>query len=110
MQRSMNVTSLVLYVSVAAALAGAYIAGRYVGTSDAERIYAQVAHVQSASNSSNTLYFAGSVAELIQADKSAEALRVVEFYARLQAPAVSECLAEASCAFWRRYPRTGARR
>ena len=96
----MKITSLVLYSAVATSIVGAFFAGRYVGTADADRRHAQVTRIQAASNSSNNLYIAGSLAELLQAGKSTDALLVAEQYARLQVSTVSECLNEPSCAFW----------
>ena len=99
-QRTMKITSLVLYGAVTISIVGAFFAGRYIGTTDADQRYAQTTRVQAASTRSDILYIAGSLAELLRAGKSTDALRIVEQYARLQVPSVSECLNEPSCAFW----------
>ena len=96
----MRFSSLVLYGSVAASIGGAFFAGRYVGAAEANLRSMQVEGVLAAANSSEALYIAGSIAEMLKTGRPGEALTIAEQYARLKAPAVSECLAMPSCTFW----------
>ena len=97
---TMKIPSLVLYTSIATAIVGAFFAGQYMGRIDAEKLYARVVRVQTGAESTDSLYIAGAVADLLRDAKPSEALRVVEQYAQLRAPSVADCIAAPDCAWW----------
>ena len=96
----MKTLRLLLPLSVAVAIAGAYFAGRYVGDYDSKKLHARALQLETATESADRLYVAGAVADLLRNSKSAEALQVLEQYASIQAPAVNECLKSPSCSGW----------
>jgi len=96
----MKPLNLILPITVAVFVAGAYLAGRYVGDYDAQKIHALAGKLQASSESANLLYIAGAVADLLKDSKSSDALRVLEQYARVQAPAVDACLKASDCSWW----------
>jgi hypothetical protein len=96
----MKALNLILPFSVAIAVSGAFFAGRYIGEYDAEKLHAGSLQLQLATESADRLYIVGAVADLLKNSKSAEALRALEQYAKVQAPAVQECLKAADCSCW----------
>ena len=96
----MKAASIFLPVVVVTAVIGAYLAGQYVGRSDAERRFALVGKLLASSQSSDSLFIAGTIADLLKESKPSEALRVTEQFAGLQASALQECLSQASCSWW----------
>ena len=96
----MKALNLVLPLVVAASIAGAFFAGRYVGSYDAQQVHARATGLTVASESADRLYIAGGLADLLKNSKSLDALRVVEQYARVQAPTVGECLNTPGCSGW----------
>lgn len=71
----------------------AYLAGQYVGRLDAERHLAQTFPLQAASESADRLFIAGAVADFLKDAQPAEALRITQQYASVQADTVKACLA-----------------
>lgn len=96
----MKALNLVLPVAVAASIAGAFIAGRYVGGYDAERLHVRSKELQFASESADRLYIVGAVADLLKDSKSSEALHALERYAQVQVPQVEKCLKTPACSWW----------
>lgn len=96
----MKALTLILPFTVAAAIAGAFFAGRYVGSYDAEKLHARSLQFQAAFESADRLYIVGFVADLLKSSKSDEALRALEQYAQIQAPAVQACLKAPGCSWW----------
>ena len=96
----MKALNLILPIAVAVSVAGAYFAGRYVGDYDAQKMHARAGGLQVSSERADRLYIAGRVADLLKDSKSLDALRVLEQFARLDAPAVDECMKASDCSWW----------
>ena len=96
----MKPLKFILPIAVAVSVAGAYLAGRYVGEYDAQKLHARAGKLQALSESASQLYIVGAVADLLKDAKSLDALRVLEQYARVQAPAVDACLKAPNCSWW----------
>ena len=96
----MKPATVILPLTVGLAIVGAFFAGRYVGAYDAGKLHARGAQLQFASERADRLHFSGAIAGLLRESKTAEALRVVEQQARVDAPAVQECLQASGCKRW----------
>jgi hypothetical protein len=96
----MKALNFVLPVAVAASIAGAFFAGRYVGGYDAERRHVRSQELQHASESADRLYVVGATADLLKDSKPSEAIRTLEQYAQVQAPRVEQCLKSPACSWW----------
>ena len=96
----MRATSVILPVLVVAAVGGAFLAGNYIGSYDAQKRASASAHTAVAQQSARDLLILGKVADLLHESNSLEALQVLEQFARLQVPAVTECLGSRECEWW----------
>ena len=96
----MRFTSIVIPVLVASSICGAYFAGRYIGEYDAEKLHSSSAKTEPAFCASGTLQIVGAAIDFLHDSKSPEATRVLEQYAKLQVPAVAECLKSPECSPW----------
>jgi hypothetical protein len=96
----MKALNFVLPVAVAASISGAFFAGRYVGSYDAEKLHVRSDDLQHASESAERLYVAGVTADLLKDSKPSEALHTLEQYAQVQVPRVELCLKSPACSWW----------
>jgi len=96
----MKALNFVLPVAVAASIAGAFFAGRYVGGYDAEKLRVRSEDLQYASESAERLYVVGVTADLLKDAKPSEALHMLEQYAQVQVPRVEQCLQSPACSWW----------
>ena len=81
-------------------MGGAFFAGNYIGSYDAQKRASASAHTAVAQQNARDLLIFGKVVDLLHESKSPEALQVLEQFARLQVPAVAECLGSRECEWW----------
>jgi hypothetical protein len=96
----MRATSVLLPVLVVAAVGGAFFAGNYIGSYDAQKRASASAHILVAQQNAHDLFILGKVADLLHESKPTEALQLLEQFARLKVPAVTECLGSRECEWW----------
>ena len=94
----MRVTNLILPVTVCLAIAGAFVAGYYVGESDGRDTGAGVAFNREASRSAEAFMLASSVRQALRESKPAQAELVVVRDAALKVPSLLGCQASPDCA------------
>ena len=96
----MKALNLILPIAAAVSVTGAYFAGHYVGSYDAQKMHVRANGLQDSSERADRLYFAGKIADLLRDSKSVDALRVLEQFARIDAPAVDKCMKASDCSWW----------
>ena len=94
----MRITSLILPVTLAIAIAGGYIAGYSMGESDGLEAGAGATFNVDASRSAEAFALASSVRQALRESKPAQAELAVVRYAALKAPTIVACRATPECA------------
>ena len=94
----MRMTSFMLSVTVCLALVGAFVAGHYVGESDARDAGADTAFHLDASRSAEAFGIANSVRQALRESKPSQAELLVVRYAAQKARSLAACAASPECA------------
>jgi hypothetical protein len=93
----MRTSTLVVPILVGVAIAGAYVAGRYVGKHDTIKATHQIVHELDSSNTAEVLFMIGAVRERLREGRPADADAVLLKYAALKAPALLDCAEGRTC-------------
>ena len=96
----LRATAIILPIVTVLAVGGAYFAGHYVGRYDADKRNLAAMKLVSADQSAKELRVLVAISDLIQQSKISEATRVLDLFASLQVPIVSDCLSKQDCASW----------
>jgi len=94
---AMRITNLILPTTVCLAIAGAYIAGYYMGEFDGREAAAGAVFSLDASRAAEAITLASSVRQALRESKPAKAELVVVRYAALRAPSVVGCHSSPEC-------------
>jgi hypothetical protein len=90
--------SAVIPALIGLSVAGAYMAGRYVGSYDTEKRLSTLPAEISDQQSVTTLFILNTAIQRLKESKYEEARRVLENYARVQVPSVVACSKSPTCA------------
>jgi hypothetical protein len=94
----MQITNLILPITVCLASVGAYVAGYYMGESDGREAGAGTVFNLDASRSAEAFMLASSVRQALRESKPAQAELAVARYAALRVPSLVACRSSPDCA------------
>jgi hypothetical protein len=96
----MRIQSLLLPLTVLIAVGGAFAAGHYIASHDAEKATRSAVALIQAEGAAETFKLASSARMALQASKPEQASQLLTSWAALKAPALIECSAKPECAAW----------
>lgn len=94
----MRITNFLLAITVCLAIAGAYIAGHYMGESEGREASADATFNLDALRSAEAFMIANSVRQALRESKPAQAELAVVRYAARKAPSLAACSSSPDCA------------
>ena len=98
----MHAKAALLPILLVLSVAGAFAAGRYVGSSEAERRFSSLAMDIDGRRSVEALFVVDTAIERLQDSKVEDAHRILVRYAKLQIPAVIACSKSPMCTLFTR--------